>query len=196
MPSTQSHSCPVRSADTDSSTVRTRCVPRWFRTIPSSQFMWANHPSITKLVLVLIATILLIGSDKLRAGGIDQAIPYPKTDWGSFLEPKIGTKVIPRGKVEALKDYPSGLFFWHMNKITDVDPSQEFTVTATKKLENLFLGDDYFVQIKPFVDAEPSTSSATNSDPCAIGCWVYQGREGANYAESLLPPGYRPQLTK
>ena len=140
-----------------------------------------------KTMCIILALFLSLGvhvshaqEDTLRS---NNQIPYMKEYWGKFLEPDVGDKLVPRGKVEAWESYPSGLFFDRGNRYGEIEPGREYTVTGRKSLPNIFWGDNYFIHIKP---SDPKSIE----DPCLKGCWVYQGKGDTKLPESLLAPEY------
>lgn len=95
------------------------------------------------------------------------------------LAPEIGTKLVPRGHLDAWERYPSGLLRGKGDKITTITPEKTYIVTGKKVIEVLLFGDQYYLQIRPTDESGSDWASA----------WVFQGREGAEFPPNLVPPG-------
>ena len=72
-----------------------------------------------------------------------------------YLDPKIGTELVPRGSLDVWERHPSGLLRGKGNKVATIRPGETYTVTDKKVIAVLLFGDRYYIQIMP-KDAQKS----------------------------------------
>lgn len=113
---------------------------------------------------------------------VDRWITSTDSEQIDFLNPIIGQELVARGSLDAWESYPSGVFVSRGDKITTISPGSTYVVSGKKSLSTIFFGDQYYLLVRP--------KNADDSDPCATqDCWIFQGREGSNRPENMLPDG-------
>ena len=109
---------------------------------------------------------------------------YPTDEWGRYLEPALETQLTPRADVELVRELPGGFFFRRGTHVATATPDTTFTVKETATVPSLW-GTRHYIKVEP-------AHSQDEKHPCANGCWVYQGKDGASLPENLLPPNVKP----
>lgn len=122
------------------------------------------------------------GQDGTQTG--QDAIDYREDQWGTYLNPEPGHELKARANIELFETLPSGILVRRSTQASFAKPGTTFEVRETATIGSLF-GDHHFVKVRP--------TSPTNQDPCASGCWAYQGREGADAPENFLPSAFVPR---
>lgn len=119
---------------------------------------------------------------------------YPKRDWGKYLNPSCGEILVPRGKLQAWERSPSGFFLTKGERVAQLEKGLELKVLETRRLASLLSGDRFYIRVEP---ADPKNTSVEAAECLRAGvqCWVYQGQEGADLPENLIPPNLRPTDT-
>ena len=113
---------------------------------------------------------------------VDRLIISTEPDRVDFLNPNIGQELVARDPLDAWESYPSGVFVSRGDKITTIAPDMTYIVSGKKVLPTVFLGDQYYLLVRP--------QNADENDPCVIqDCWVFQGRDGSTIPESMVPLG-------
>ena len=113
------------------------------------------------------------------------ASKYPKEEWGKgkYLNPSRKAILVPRGKVQAWEKFPSGLLFTKGAKVVEFEKDLRLRVLETRKLASLLPGERYYLRV------EPEDANSGSAAKCLeVPCWVFQGQEGVQLPENLLPP--------
>lgn len=114
--------------------------------------------------------------------GSSQETPYPTEQWGEYLDPEVGTIVIPRADVELVDNLPEGVLFRRGSVVGTAESNTKFEVVDTATVPSFF-GEHHYLKVVP---------TEEGTEGCESGCWVYQGRFGAQLPENLLPPEVAP----
>lgn len=110
---------------------------------------------------------------------------YPKEEWGKgkYLNPSRKSILVPRGKIQAWEKFPSGLLFTKGAKVVEFETGLRLKVLETRRLASLLSDERYYLRVEP---EEADSGSAAKC--LEVSCWVFQGQEGVELPENLLPP--------
>ena len=110
---------------------------------------------------------------------------YPKEEWGKgkYLNPSRKAILVPRAKIQAWEKFPSGLFFTKGAQVVEFEKDLRLRVLETRKLASLLSDERYYLRV------EPENANSGSAAKCLeVSCWVFQGQEGVELPENLLPP--------